>query len=639
MDANRTGNDLLLLGLVCGLAFFSFLGGPLLWDRDEPRNAGCAREMLQRGDWTVPTFNQELRSQKPALLYWLIMSAYTTLGISEFSARVWSAILGSVTVLLTYWAGRKLFDATVGFWSAVILGTSAMFVVASRAATPDAALICFTSAALLWFAVVQKSRLDVHLHQPEIANDITARTHSIASNSCFPHIAQAILFYALLGLAVLAKGPAGFLIPMFVVGGWSLWNRLPTSDRSRHIGLVTRLIVEAGRILNPRHIAATVFALRPLLGCCVVLILAAPWYIAVGVKTDMQFLAEFLWRENVARATTTFENHSGGWWFYPLALLVGFFPWSAFAVPVVGEVDRRLGAQRDPLLVFLVIWVAVQVGIFSLAKTKLPSYVTPCYPALALVAGWALVRWQRGEQKVIQRFYVWGTGAIALVGVVLSAGLAWAAQKYLNGALWLAFVGAPLIFGGYWGWRVCHRHTADGDTETPHVSKRPDRWLPQSPLGVLGVSSVVFVVALFGWGATEIGSTRTNNSVIEAIRQSPPETLIYAYCCLESSWIYYGEKPIVELLMDSQSTDTGENDDATIRPAARRISPEALTEHRQPVLIVTTDRHLEEVLTRLGGQFEIAATAPYFTRTERMVLLARKSNRTAAEIDPANHVR
>src|SRR5207237_5620389 len=87
-----------LVAAVAALVTLTNLGGARLWDRDEPRNAGCAREMLARGDWVVPVFNGELRTHKPVLLYWCIMASYGALGVTEFAARLPSALcaIGSV---------------------------------------------------------------------------------------------------------------------------------------------------------------------------------------------------------------------------------------------------------------------------------------------------------------------------------------------------------------------------------------------------------------------------------------------------------------------------------------------------------------------------------------------------------------
>ncbi|HEV3024204.1 MAG TPA: glycosyltransferase family 39 protein, partial [Pirellulales bacterium] len=131
--------------------FFTNLGVPHLWDDDEPKNAECAREMLVRGDWIVPTFNEELRYDKPALLYWLMIAAYRAFGVNEFAARLPSAVLAVVTTLATYHCGRLLFRPRVGLWAGLAISTSVLFVVAGRAATPDSALVCSTTLAMLAF--------------------------------------------------------------------------------------------------------------------------------------------------------------------------------------------------------------------------------------------------------------------------------------------------------------------------------------------------------------------------------------------------------------------------------------------------------------------------------------------------------
>src|SRR5262245_5668581 len=110
---------LALLSLAAIVVLFANLGGGALWDEDEPRNATCAYEMQQRGDWIVPTFNGELRTHKPILLYWGMLSAYRVLGVSELSARLTSAMMGLISVLATYRLGQRLFGREAAFWSAL----------------------------------------------------------------------------------------------------------------------------------------------------------------------------------------------------------------------------------------------------------------------------------------------------------------------------------------------------------------------------------------------------------------------------------------------------------------------------------------------------------------------------------------
>ena len=142
---------LILIAAVAAVVMFTNLGGPRLWDRDEPRNAGAAWEMLARHDWVVPWFNGELRAHKPVLLYWCIMAAYSCCGVNEFAARLPSALCAVGSVLCVYRIGRRLFGLNAGVWSGIALATSLMFVVAGRAATPDSLLIFCTTLSLMIF--------------------------------------------------------------------------------------------------------------------------------------------------------------------------------------------------------------------------------------------------------------------------------------------------------------------------------------------------------------------------------------------------------------------------------------------------------------------------------------------------------
>ncbi len=145
-------HQLLLVGL-SALVFFVHLGAARLWDIDEAIFSQAAAEMNERGDYVVPYFNHQLFPDKPALMYWAMISAYKALGVNEFAARFWSAVFGMGSVLLTYQLGRRLFSPTVGFWAGLILATNLNFGIIARAATPDALLTFFSTLALLIFVV------------------------------------------------------------------------------------------------------------------------------------------------------------------------------------------------------------------------------------------------------------------------------------------------------------------------------------------------------------------------------------------------------------------------------------------------------------------------------------------------------
>src|SRR5262245_31493483 len=383
------------------------LGGPRLWDRDEPRNASCAREMLAANNWVVPIFNGELRAHKPVLLYWCIMTSYLGLGVSEFSARLPSALCAIGTVICVYRMGRRLFGPQAGAWAAIALATSLMFVVAGRAATPDSLLIFCTSLAMMIYVCgTFRPRFDT--------TPLDVPPQPIAPGHYFPqHWPTAVAIYAAMGLGVLAKGPVGLILPTAVIGMFLLIMRLPA--RSALQALPYRILSP----FQPLHFLRTCWSMRPLTAIFAAVAVALPWYWAVGLATDGEFLRTFFFEHNLGRATGTMENHSGTIFFYPLAILVGFFPWSVFALPLA--IDTVLQLRRrvhfHPGYLLAVCWIGVYVIIFSIARTKLPSYVTPCYPALALLAGDYIDRWGRQSAAVAGRWLLAAFTSLSVVGI------------------------------------------------------------------------------------------------------------------------------------------------------------------------------------------------------------------------------
>ena len=120
--------------LTAATVFFIGLGAPKLWDEDEPEYARCTQEMMHRGDLIVPTFNGHLWTDKPVLLYWMMMGSFSLFGATEFAARFPCALLAIGTALMTYHLGRRLFRPQVGLWAGLIVATTASFAVVGRAA-------------------------------------------------------------------------------------------------------------------------------------------------------------------------------------------------------------------------------------------------------------------------------------------------------------------------------------------------------------------------------------------------------------------------------------------------------------------------------------------------------------------------
>ena len=320
------------------------------------RTAKCGLCRGDDGTWRLGGAVLQCRAahHKPILLYWLIMSAYGVFGVNEFSARFWSAALAVGTVLATYGIGRRLFHANVGFWAAVILATSLMFDVAGRAATPDSALIFCSTAALLIYVL----------------------TAFPADGTYFPQRWWAAgAMYALMGLAVLAKGPVGAVLPTAVIGMFLLIVRLPETVREVHRPAWQRWLLQIVRPFSPSHFLRTCWSMRPLTAIVVILAVAGPWYAWVGWRTGGEFLRVFFGEHNLGRATQAMEGHSGGLWYYPVA--------------IPGSSPGRYLRCR---------WSATWRGEF--AKERLGSRAT-CSPSAGSACTWACFRWPRPSWPVI----------------------------------------------------------------------------------------------------------------------------------------------------------------------------------------------------------------------------------------------
>jgi len=190
--------------------------------------------------------------------------------------------------------------------------------------------------------------------------------------------------YVAMGFAVLAKGPIGIVMPLGIIGSYLLFfDCIP--DAPAGLGWLRRMT----RYFAPRRIVRIISTLRLGWGLPLVALVALPWYIAVGVKTHGEWLVGFLGKHNLGRFTQPLEHHNGLPIYYLVAILVGFFPGSAFLPVAIWKLVTtiRRGSKERPAVALLLCWIWCYVGFFTLAATKLPNYVVPCYPALAIAVG------------------------------------------------------------------------------------------------------------------------------------------------------------------------------------------------------------------------------------------------------------
>ena len=312
-----------LAGL-CYVLFFHELGGIGFLGPDEPRYAAVAREMYLSGDYITPRLLGENWFEKPVLMYWGAALGYAIFGIGETGARLPSAVGATLSIFMVYWAGRRVFSRSIGFGGAVILATSIGFFGLARAASTDMPLTASLTAALAFFIVGHES------------SGVSRRWYFYA-------------FYASLGLGVLAKGPVAIVLPAFALVMFLIW-RGPIGEWKKW---------------HPEGILVTG-------------LVAGPWYAAVTMANGMEFINVFIFEHNLSRFTSDVYGHEQPFYFYLPVLLLMTFPWSFLLIPAL----RRRFARNEQLILM---WALAPLIFFSLSGSKLPAYILPMVPPLALL--------------------------------------------------------------------------------------------------------------------------------------------------------------------------------------------------------------------------------------------------------------
>ncbi len=521
--------------LLCAASLLTLpnLGASSLWDVDEGVNAEAGREMREADSWVVPTFNFELRTQKPVMQYWLLRLSYAAFGVSEWSARLPSVLCSWLTILLTYELARRMFGRATGLLAGIVLGSAIEFGVLAHAATPDATLLLFTVLTYLLFWV----------------------GHANGGRGWWVPTAAAC------GLAGLAKGPVGVAVPGLVFLLYFAWNG------------------ELRRLLDRR------------LGWALLtfLLVAGPWYGLVAAETRGAWPKAFFLNENVNRALTPMENHSGPIFYHAAALLVLFAPWSAVLVATLwyaavearvpaararrlwarvvpgrlvmrgGRADRREAAGEssatDRLVAdgsppdspsdpagdrahrFLLCWFAAYLAVFSLVSTKLPNYVLPLYPALAILTARFLVRWHDGlaVPRWVMRAAVVG---VALVGVLF--------------AVALLMVGGMIpipkmrIFPGLERWALLGLIPLAGALAMGWRLRSGDRRGVVAAMAVSGVAFVAGVAAFVPAGMDPYKAPR--GLVADARLDDPTRDLrVGGYDWFQPSVVFYAKREVAKL--------------------------------------------------------------------------------------------
>lgn len=577
--------DFLFVLLVAAFCFFFNLGGADLWDRDETRNARCAVEMLEANDWVVPTFNAELREHKPALTYWGMMLSYMVFGVNEFSARFPSALYGLATVALTFWIGNRIATRKTAFWAAIGLSTSMMFGVASRAATPDAPLIFFTTLSLA-----------IYVYGCTTTNQESETPWVTYFPAAWPIV---VAMYTAMGFAVLAKGPIGLVLPTAIIGMFLLIKWLPArvNDVEGEKTWLRRII----RIISPfapLHFLKTCWRMRPLtaLGCAIVV--ALPWYLAVHYATEGKWTYGFFVKHNVGRAMNSMDGHRGNILFYPVSIIVGFFPFSIFWLPALLDGIKRLRskAEMNDGLLFAFCWVGVYLGLFTIAKTKLPSYITPCYPGVALAIGMFHDCWTSNSIELKPAWPKFYYGSLPVIGLLIMITVPIVAQFYVPGEMILGLLGFIPFIGGL----LALKFALQQQTE--------------KSVFATACMSVLFSVALFGVAAERVGRHRQLDRLVELMYQGRPheEVDVFSFAETEASWVFYARQP-VEVITDPVI-------------AAKMLHQKSQSGQRR-ALVTSQEKFASMKQFLPGGSYKVEAI-PYFMEETDLLVVHPNVKRT-----------
>ena len=362
------------LAVLCVILYVWGLGEAPFYSRGEPREATVVWEISTSGEWILPLRNGYIIPSKPPLFHWLgALFSLAGGGISELTIRLPSALLATTGVLLTYAVGTTVWGAEAGLVAGIILATSFEWARAAVSARVDMTLtVCMVAAFLLFFAFYHRGQVSRW---------------------------QALSLFALLGLATLAKGPVGALLPALTIG----------------IFLMLRGDLRFLRQLHLVH------------GSVVFVLIAGSWYGLALWQGGYDFFAKQVLKENLLRFITpgtAGAGHEHGVSYLVSTFVLGMAPWSFFLPPCIGFLYRSRSQWREKRLLYFIVWILTVFGFYALSSSKRPVYLLPLYPAVALLLA---VWWQE-----LQR----GT-------VALARPLSW--PVHASGSLSVVFVSAVIL--------------------------------------------------------------------------------------------------------------------------------------------------------------------------------------------------
>ncbi|MYM36215.1 phospholipid carrier-dependent glycosyltransferase [Duganella sp. FT94W] len=462
---------------VFALVWLYVLGIRSLVPPDEGRYAEMAREMWASGDWITTRLNGIKYFEKPPLQTWMNALTFSLFGLGEWQARLWTGLCGLGGVLFTAYTAKRVFGARAGFYAGLVLGSSLFWVASGQINSLDMGLSGMMTIALGALLISQR----------DDATPAERRNWML-------------LCWAGMALAVLAKGLIGLVLPGAVL---VLYTAL-----SRDLAIWQRLHLGKGLLLF----------------CAI----AAPWFVLVALRNPEQPHFFFI-HEHWERFLLKTHHREGPWYYFLLLLIPGVMPW-------LGLLPQALwhGARRDPGGTFqprllLLVWAVFITFFFSASSSKLPGYILPVYPALALL----LASYLEGAARLSR---VTAAGLVLLAGVVGMALLPYMVQSGER------HPDERLLLQLYQPWVLAAAivAAAGGALALLHA-RQLRRDMTVLTLAVAGFISVQLLLA----GFEHYGQLRSGKALALAMRaELRPDTPVYSVLTYEQSMTFYLDRPV-----------------------------------------------------------------------------------------------
>lgn len=321
-------HPLVILLFFIGIAFFLPLASTPLFDLDEGAFSEATREMLVGKDYITTYLNGTLRFDKPILIYWFQLSSVKLFGLNEFAFRLPSAIAATFWAMAIYFFVKRTLDAQTAFFATLFMIASLQTNIIAKAAIADALLNLF----------IVLSMFSIYHY--------------------FKQQTQKLIYWTSLFIALgaLTKGPIAIIIPFLVSllffsirGEFTLWVKT---------------------VFNP-------------IGILIFLTVASPWYIAEYLAQGQAFIDEFFFKHNINRFGSAMESHKGSIFYFVPVLILGFMPFTYFAIKAISRVKSYI---KDDIRLYLFIWFAFVFLFLSFSGTKLPHYVIYGYTPLFILS-------------------------------------------------------------------------------------------------------------------------------------------------------------------------------------------------------------------------------------------------------------